>query len=105
MSFADRVYALCKKVPRGRVTTYKEIGRALGGYGQIYRAVGVALNRNPHAPRVPCHRVVNSDGRVGGFAHGTRKKVQMLKREGIKIRSGKVEDFESVLFRYRGRKA
>ena len=77
MTFFERVYMLCGKVPKGRVTTYKEIGNALGGRGQVYRAVGVALNRNPHAPAVPCHRVVNSDGRVGGFAHGAKKKIKM----------------------------
>lgn len=101
MSFADKVYKLCKKVPKGRVTTYKEIGNAIGGKGQIYRAVGVALNRNPHAPIVPCHRIVNSDGRVGGFAHGTDKKIKMLKKEGVKIRDGKVERFEEVFFHLR----
>ena len=99
MSFADKVYALCKKVPKGRVTTYKEIGNALGGYGQIYRAVGVALNRNPHAPVVPCHRVVNSNGNVGGFAHGTKKKIALLRKEGIKIKDGKIVDFEKMKYK------
>jgi len=101
MKFADKVYKLCKKIPKGRVSTYKEIGNALGGKGQIYRAVGVALNRNPHAPIVPCHRVVNSDARVGGFAHGTDKKIKMLKKEGVKIRDCKVERFEEVFFHLR----
>lgn len=99
MSFADKVYALCKKVPKGRVTTYKEIGNALGGYGQIYRAVGVALNRNPHAPVVPCHRVVNSNGNVGRFAHGTSKKIALLRKEGIKIKDGKIVDFEKMKYK------
>ncbi|MBI4140409.1 MGMT family protein, partial [Candidatus Woesearchaeota archaeon] len=66
--FQKRVYELCKIVPKGKVTTYREIGNALGGKGQIYRAVGVALNKNPFAPQVPCHRVVNGNGFVGGFA-------------------------------------
>ncbi len=99
ISFADKVYALCKKVPKGRVTTYKAIGNALGGYGQVYRAVGVALNRNPHAPVVPCHRVVLSTGFVGGFAHGTNKKIAMLRAEGIRIENGKIKEFEKVFFR------
>ena len=98
LTFAERVYALCKKVPKGRVTTYKDIGNALGGKGQIYRAVGVALNRNPRAPIVPCHRVVNADGRVGGFAHGTKKKIEMLEKEGIKIEDGKIKEFSRVFF-------
>lgn len=101
MKFADKVYALCRKVPKGKITTYKEIGNALGGYGQVYRAVGVALNRNPYAPVVPCHRVVNSNGNVGGFAHGTNKKIKLLKSEGINIKNSKVVDFEKVLFCYK----
>lgn len=99
ISFADKVYALCKRIPKGRVSTYKEIGNALGGKGQVYRAVGVALNRNPYAPVVPCHRVVNSNGNVGGFAHGTKKKVEMLRAEGIKIENAKIKEFNKVLFK------
>jgi methylated-DNA-[protein]-cysteine S-methyltransferase len=95
------MFSRCKRVPKGRVTTYKEIGNALGGYGQVYRAVGVALNRNPHAPVVPCHRVVNSDSRVGGFAHGTAKKIEMLRAEGVEIKDGKVVDFERRLYCFR----
>ena len=99
ISFADKVYALCWKIPKGRVSTYKEIGNALGGYGQVYRAVGVALNHNPHAPVVPCHRVVNSNANVGGFAHGTKNKIKLLKSEGIKIENGKIKEFDKVFFR------
>ncbi|MBW2969563.1 MGMT family protein [Candidatus Woesearchaeota archaeon] len=99
MSFADRVYKLCKRIPKGRVSTYKEIGNALGGKGQIYRAVGVALNKNPFAPVVPCHRVVNSDGRIGGFALGVKKKVKLLESEGVKVVNGKIKEFRKVFFR------
>lgn len=87
-SFSERCYQILKKVPRGKVTTYREIARALRS--KAYRAVGNAMNRNPRAPHVPCHRVVKSDGRVGGFASGTRKKISMLKKEGIKIVKGKI---------------
>ena len=98
VTFNEKVYSLCKKVPRGRITTYKEIGNALHGRGQVYRAVGVALNKNPYAS-VPCHRVVNSDGRVGGFARGTKKKILLLKAEGIAIEKGKIKDFDKKLLR------
>ena len=100
MSFTEKVYVLCKSVPKGKVTTYKAIGKALKGKGMIYRAVGAALNRNPHAPVVPCHRVVNADGRVGGFAHGTKKKIKLLEKEGIKIEKGKIVDFEKKLISF-----
>ena len=98
-SFQKKVYSLCKRVPKGKVTTYAEIGKAIGKRGQIYRAVGAALNKNPYAPRVPCHRVVKSDGSVGGFATGTKKKILLLKREGINIKGNKIIDFKKRLFR------
>jgi methylated-DNA-[protein]-cysteine S-methyltransferase len=65
-----------------------------------YRAVGNALLRNPYAPIVPCHRVVNSNGDIGGFGGGIKKKKQLLRKEGIKIKDDKIEDFESVLYRF-----
>ncbi len=100
-NFNEKVYKLCKKIPRGKVSTYKEIGKALGGKGQIYRAVGRALNVNPYAPKVPCHRVVASDGSIGGFASGTRNKIRLLKREGIKIKDGRILSSEKVIFKFR----
>ena len=97
--FQKKVYALCKKVPRGKVTTYKEMGKALGGRGQVYRAVGAALNKNPFSPRVPCHRVVSSDGSIGGFASGVKNKINMLKKEGVLVKNDKVVDFEKKLYK------
>lgn len=103
MGFADRVYELTKKVPKGRVTTYKEIGRALGRKGQVYRAVGAALKNNKNPIVIPCHRVVNSDGTVGGYsgARNSKKKRLLLQKEGIKIKNNKIVDFEKALYRFR----
>lgn len=101
MGFSEKVYELCRKIPKGKVTTYKEIGKALRGKGQVYRAVGVALNKNPYAPEVPCHRVVCYDGKIGGFAHGTKKKIELLEKEGVKVSDGEIVDFEKVLFRFK----
>lgn len=98
-SFNERCYALLKRVPRGKVTTYSELAHALGSRG--YRAVGNAMNKNPYAPAVPCHRVVKSDGSLGGFAHGTAAKTRLLKREGVKVRNGHIVDFEKRCFRFR----
>ena len=64
--FSEKVWELTKRIPKGKVTTYGEIARALGRPGPA-RAVGQALKRNPHAPAVPCHRVVKSDGGLGGY--------------------------------------
>jgi|SRR3989338_3057735 len=98
--FQKKVYELCSKIPKGRVTTYKEIGKALGKDGNVYRAIGQALNKNPFAPKVPCHRVVSSNGSIGGFAHGSKAKTRLLESEGIKIKDNKIIDFEKVLFRF-----
>ncbi len=89
MTFNQKVWAMTARIPAGRVTTYGEIARALGTKG--YRAVGNALNRNPYAPAVPCHRVVGSSGALTGFAHGVEKKQAMLIKEGVVMRNGKVE--------------
>ena len=98
MTFNQEVWNLCKEVPKGKVTTYKLIATKLKT--KAYRAVGNALNKNPYAPVVPCHRVVKSNGEVGGFAKGTNKKIELLKKEGIKIKNNKIADFEKVLFRF-----
>ncbi len=98
MSFSEHCYALVRKVPKGKVTTYRDIAHTLGT--KAYRAVGTAMNKNPYAPIVPCHRVVNSDGRLGGFANGCKKKIEMLKKEGVFVKKGKIVDFKKKLFRF-----
>ena len=88
-TFSERVWAVCARVPQGQVTTYGDIARHLGTSG--YRAVGMALNRNPYAPDVPCHRVVGSNGALTGFASGIEKKRAMLEAEGVPRRGGRVD--------------
>ncbi|HKZ50014.1 MAG TPA: MGMT family protein [Candidatus Nanoarchaeia archaeon] len=90
MKFADYVYKTLKgKVPRGKVATYSTLAKAIGKPNAA-RAVGNALNRNPHAPIVPCHRVVKSSGEIGGFASGIGKKVTLLRKEGVEVIANKV---------------
>ncbi len=79
------------------MSTYKSIAEAMNT--RAYRAVGNALNKNPHASEIPCHRVVKSTGEIGGFAVGTRKKAKMLKTEGIRIKDGKIIDIEKITIR------
>ena len=88
VTFDERCYEILKQVPAGKITTYKALANKLGT--KAYRAVGNAMNRNPYAPNVPCHRVISSDGSLGGFALGVKKKVQMLKEEGIEIINNKI---------------
>ncbi|MBU1197249.1 MGMT family protein [Candidatus Micrarchaeota archaeon] len=97
--FSQSVLALTKRIPRGRVSTYRDIARAL--HSRAYRAVGHALHHNPDAPRIPCHRVVRSGGGLGGYAQGARMKTQRLRQEGVRIDHGMVRDFSRLRFRYR----
>ena len=97
-TLSEKVYYYCKKVPRGKVTTYKAIAQAIGT--RAYRAVGGALHRNPYTPTVPCHRVVNSNGELHGFAQGLKKKEEMLKKEGIIITKGRI-DLEKYGYKFR----
>ncbi len=78
--FQQKVYNFVKTIPKGQTRTYKEVAIAIGK-PKAYRAVGNALNKNPFAPIVPCHRVIRSNGEIGGFASGTLKKVKLLKDE------------------------
>jgi methylated-DNA-[protein]-cysteine S-methyltransferase len=89
MTFNERVWALTARVPAGKVVTYADLAAALGTRG--YRAVGNALNRNPYAPGVPCHRVVGSDGRLTGFAGGLPMKEQLLAAEGVRVTRGRAD--------------
>jgi methylated-DNA-[protein]-cysteine S-methyltransferase len=100
--FQKAVWEATKKIPKGKVTTYAAIARMIGR-PKAARAVGNALNKNPwlrpatagkpYAPQVPCHRVVKSDGSLGGFAGGVKKKKLLLEKDGVKIKNNKVTNF------------
>ena len=103
MEFDRKVWRLMETIPKGRVTTYGLIARKLNTHA--YRAVGNACRKNPYAPRVPCHRVVRSDGTIGGFAGKTsgktvKRKIALLKREGVEVKGLKILNFQEVLFRF-----
>ncbi len=98
MNFNEKVWKLCSKIPKGKVSTYGEIARALNS--KAYRAVGNSLNKNPYAPKVPCHRVVGFDSKLVGFAHGLKAKKKLLEKEGIKIKNNKVLDFKKRLYKF-----
>ena len=97
MTFNQKVWNALRQIPRGKVATYSSIAKQVGS-PKASRAVGNACNRNEHAPVVPCHRVVASDGNLGGYAGGLKKKIQLLKKEGIEIdiQNNKIANFDSV---------
>ena len=81
--FQKRIYDIVRKIPRGRVLTYKQVAK-LSGSPKAYRAVGNILNKN-YDLSIPCHRVVRSDGKTGGYNRGAEKKKEILSREGLVI--------------------
>lgn len=97
----SKVYNLLRQIPQGRVTTYKGMAQAL--HTKAYRAIGQILKKNPDAPIVPCHRVVKSDGTIGGYmgeasSVSCKRKKKILMGEGIEFDGSKVKNFEKVFF-------
>jgi len=89
------VYDLLLKIPAGNVSTYGDLAKALGN-PLASRQVGRILGRNPNPIKVPCHRVVMSNGKIGGYAHGSDRKKQLLENEGVAFSDEKVSDFNKV---------
>ena len=84
--FQLKVWAYLSKIPRGRVKTYSQVAKAIGKPLAV-RAVANAVGKNPYAPKIPCHRVIRSDGSLGGYSGkgGLKTKRFLLKKEGIKL--------------------
>ena len=80
--FEKKVYRAVFEIPRGEVRSYKWVAKRIGLSG-AYRAVGNALNKNPYPKVIPCHRIIKSDGSIGGYAKGIASKRMLLKSEGI----------------------
>jgi len=94
--FQNKVYKVVSKIPKGKVLTYKKVA-SLAGHFKSWRAVGNLLNKNKNlyppkfskktlaGKKIPCHRVIRSDGKIGGFNKGVRNKIRLLNAEGLKI--------------------
>ena len=84
--FQLKVWNYLKKIPRGKVKTYSEVAKAIGKPLAV-RAVANAIGKNPLAPQIPCHRVIRSDGTLGGYSGkgGIKTKRLLLKKEGITL--------------------
>jgi len=98
MNFQKQVLELAAQIPGGKISTYGDLAKALGDI-RASRAVGNALNKNQSPVIVPCHRVVMSDGRVGGYSGGVEKKIELLEKEGLKIEGNKILNFKKFLFK------
>ncbi len=104
MNFNEKVYEVCRKIPRGRVSTYKSIAEALGT--RAYRAVGRALKDNPDPGATPCYRVLNSKGELYGFQGKKTKmaldnKKKLLEEEGIEFNGDSAVNFKKVFYKLR----
>ena len=98
LDFNERCYELLSKIPKGKVTTYKEMASALGT--KAWRAVGTAMAQNTNLIKTPCHRVVRSDGTIGQYALGTDKKSELLSSEGVEIVNNKIKNLDKYFFRF-----
>ena len=99
MNLNEKIYKKLLQVPKGQITTYGELAKAVGlKNGQ--RVVGKVMNKNPYPVIIPCHRVVMSTGKIGGYAFGKNIKTNMLNDEGIKIQNGKIVDLENKIYRF-----
>lgn len=78
-SFRERVFSIVKKIPKGQVLTYKQVAK-LAGSPLAFRAVGNILHQN-YSKDIPCHRVIRSDGKIGGYNRGAKNKIAILKKE------------------------
>ncbi len=87
--FQEKIFKIVKKIPKGKILTYKEVAK-LAGSPRAWRAVGNILNKNRN-PNVFCHRVIRSDGKIGGYAKGSKLKEEILKKEGVKIIASKLK--------------
>ncbi len=83
MSFTQKVLQVVSQIPKGQTLTYKQVAEKAGN-PRACRAVGNILNKN-RTPHVPCHRVIRSDGSLGGYNRGSVKKKEILQKEGIKF--------------------
>ncbi len=97
MNLFEYTYNLVRQIPDGNVSTYGAVAKALGDI-RASRSVGRMMNQNPDADDMPCYKIVHSDGRIGGFGLGIKDKIRRLKKDNIRVKDGKIINFEKVLF-------
>ena len=99
MKIEEKIYYKLLQVPTGYVTTYGDLAKTINlKNGQ--RIVGQIMKKNPFPVIVPCHRVVKSNGTIGGYAYGIERKKYILSKEGLEFNNNKILDFKKTLFRF-----
>jgi len=98
---AKSCYSLLKKIPKGRITTYKELAHALNT--KAYRAIGQILKKNPSQRTISCYRVIKSNGEIGGYCGSSpkniKKKIALLKKDNIHAENNKI-NLDKYLFKF-----
>lgn len=97
MDLFKYTYDLVRQIPKGKISTYGAVAKALGDIRSA-RAVGRMMNQNPNADDMPCYKIVYGDGRLGGFGLGINDKIRRLKQDNLFVKNGKIVDFEKVFF-------
>ncbi|MCD6229629.1 MAG: MGMT family protein [Candidatus Diapherotrites archaeon] len=100
MRFSEKVLELTRQIPKGKITTYQELAKALGN-PMACRAIGNALNKNNQPITIPCHRVVKKTGKIGGYSARQRKKTTLLKKEGLRIKNNRIIDLPRYLHKFK----
>jgi methylated-DNA-[protein]-cysteine S-methyltransferase len=100
-AFQKKVLDGLQTVPRGAVVSYQALGAAVGS-AKAARAVGNALHNNPVPIYVPCHRVIASDGRIGGYVGGDARKLQLLRSEGFAVDGDTASISNTTVWGHRG---
>jgi len=87
----EKIYKNLKKVPKGKVITYKELAKSCGS--KAYRFVGTCMKENKNPKEIPCYKVVRSDGKIGNYSSsgGINGKINLLEKDGIKVSNGRVD--------------
>lgn len=97
MQLKKKLYKLVKKIPKGKISTYKELAHALNT--NSYRVIGKLLSKNT-SKEIPCHRIVMSSGSVGGYNKGIKQKIKLLKREGIPIKKNRIQNLKGYTHKF-----
>tara|TARA_Y100000310_G_scaffold345665_1_gene467944 strand:+ start:3823 stop:4125 length:303 start_codon:yes stop_codon:yes gene_type:complete len=94
-----KIYSNLKKVPKGKITTYKELAKSINS--KAYRYVGTLMKTNKNPNKIPCFKVVKSNGNIGEYASGKKEKINRLNKENIKVKNNKIINFKKVLYKFK----
>lgn len=96
--FQKKVYNLLRKIPKGKITTYKLLAKAIKK-PKNWRQIAIILSQNPFPEKFPCYKVIKSNGEIGGYKYGKLAKKNLLQKDNLVIYNNKVRDFKKYIFK------